>query len=82
MSLAEQLDDIRTHYDREVPAEAMALMHRAVAELEASGAADRIAGVGEALPPFRLPNQFREILNSGELLRFGPMVLTVYRGFW
>ena len=82
MSLAEQLDEIRTHFDREVPAEAMALMHRAVAELRASGAADRIVGVGEALPPFSLPNQFGETLNSSELLRFGPVVLTVYRGFW
>lgn len=82
MSLAEKLDEIRRHYDQEVPADAMALMHRAVADLEASGAANRIAGVGEQLPSFTLPNQFGETLSSGEVLRFGPLVLTAYRGFW
>lgn len=82
MALADQLDEIRRHYDQVVPVEAMALMHRAVAELEESGAADCIAGVDEQLPSFTLPNQFGETLSSDELLRFGPLVLTVYRGFW
>ena len=82
MTLEVRLNEIRRRYDREIPADSTALMHRAVAELKASGAADRIVGVGEALPPFSLPNQFGETLSSSELLRFGPIALTVYRGFW
>ena len=82
MTLAAKLDEIRSHYDQMVPAESMALMHRAIDELKQNGAADKILGVGKRLPLFELNNQFGETLKSDELLEYGPLVFTVYRGFW
>lgn len=57
-------------------------MHRATAELIASGAADRALKAGDTAPAFTLMNSEGVEVSSAELLRSGPLVLTFYRGFW
>jgi hypothetical protein len=82
MSLAEILDRARTAAESKRPPEVVAQMHRAVAELRASGAPDRILKVGEPMPAFRLPNQDGRDIDSASLLARGPLVVTFYRGKW
>ena len=54
--LAEQLETIRQGVDNRVPPDKRAIMHRATADLRASGIMDHVIKVGDRLPPFTLKN--------------------------
>ena len=82
MSLAQKLDQIRAGAEKNIPAPSLELMHRATAELEASGQLDNLIPVGAKLPAFEMNNQFGETVSHAELLSDGPLVMTVYRGLW
>ena len=62
--------------------EVVAVMHKATADLIASGQAERTLKVGAQAPTFALPNAHGEIVRSADLLARGPLVLTFYRGIW
>jgi hypothetical protein len=64
------------------PPEAIETMHRATAELKASGAENRALRVGDHAPSFRLFNQDHVEVSSDELLREGPLVISFFRGHW
>jgi hypothetical protein len=64
------------------PREAIETMHRATAELKASGLEDRALKVGDRAPEFSLFNQDHVQVNSAELLRHGPLVVSFFRGHW
>jgi hypothetical protein len=80
--LAERLETIRQGADKRIPPDKRAIMHRATADLRASGVMDRVVKVGDPLPPFTLENAFGQELRSAALLTTGPLVLTVFRGSW
>jgi len=80
--LAEQLETIRQGVDNRVPPDKRAIMHRATADLRASGIMDHVIKVGDRLPPFTLKNAFGKEVRSEDLLATGPLVLTVFRGSW
>jgi len=80
--LAEQLETIRQGVDNRVPPDKRAIMHRATADLRASGIMDRVIKVGDSLPLFTLKNASDQAVRSADLLATGPLVLTVFRGSW
>jgi hypothetical protein len=80
--LAEQLETIRQGVDNRVPPDKRAIMHRATADLRASGIMDRVIKVGDSLPLFTLKNASGQAVRSADLLATGPLVLTVFRGSW
>ena len=80
--LAEQLETIRQGADKRIPPDKRAIMHRATADLRASGIMDRVIKVGGPLPGFALKNAFGQEVRSPDLLAKGPLVLTVFRGSW
>ena len=82
MSLEEKLAKIRAGSAEQIPAEQLAIMHRATEELRASGIADRVVKPGDPLPPFALPNIAGDEVRSADLLGRGPLVVTAYRGVW
>ena len=57
-------------------------MHRATAELKASGIEDRALKVGDRAPSFTLLNQDHVQVASTDLLREGPLVVSFFRGHW
>jgi peroxiredoxin len=57
-------------------------MHRATAELIASGAAERALKAGDRAPEFTLKDADGRDMSSRELLAKGPLVVTFYRGIW
>jgi peroxiredoxin len=57
-------------------------MHRATAELIASGAAQKALKAGNLAPTFTLADPDGHPVSSADLLREGPLVLTFYRGVW
>ena len=82
MSLKAELKALQTRLESGRPADVVATMHRAVEELRASGAADRILKVGDKAPEFVLPNAAEHPIGSQALLAKGPLVVTFYRGRW
>ena len=65
-----------------VPPEAIKTMHRATAELKASGAETRALKVRDRAPAFSLFNQDHVRVASDDLLREGPLVVGFFRGHW
>jgi hypothetical protein len=64
------------------PHEAIETMHRATAELKASGLEAHALKVGDRAPSFTLFNQDHGQVSSADLLREGPLVVSFFRGHW
>jgi len=82
MSLQDTLDTLRTDFEAKAPPQAVAIIHRATADLAASGQAARALKAGDVAPAFDLPDAEGRLVRSADLLANGPLVVTFYRGIW
>ena len=80
--LQERLDAIRKGFERQAPPQALEIMHRATRDLAEVMAREPGLGVGDAMPPFRLPDQDGNVVDSADSLAKGPLVVTLFRGHW
>jgi hypothetical protein len=80
--LQERLDAIRKGFEKQAPREALEVVRRATRDLAELVARDPGLGVGDKTPPFRLPDQDGNMVDSGDLLAKGPVVVTLFRGHW
>jgi hypothetical protein len=86
-NLQERLDEFKKAFESgappyNAPREAIETMHRATAELKATGIEDRALKVGDPAPSFTLFNQDHMEVASADLLRQGPLVVSFFRGHW
>src|SRR6201993_173329 len=87
MSLQARLDAFKADFEAgkppyNVPPPVIETMHRATAELIASGAAPRARNAGDVAPDFSLKDPEGNVVSLAELLKKGPVVLSFYRGVW
>jgi peroxiredoxin len=87
MSLQAKLDAFKADFEAgkppySVPRSVIETMHRATAELIESGAAQRARKAGDVAPSFSLKDPEGNVVNSADLLKRGPLVLSFYRGVW
>jgi peroxiredoxin len=87
MSLQARLDAFKADFEAgkppySVPYSVIEAMHRATAELIASGAADRALKAGDRAPSFALKDPEGNLVQSTALLRRGPLIVSFYRGVW
>lgn len=83
MTLQAKLDAFKADFEgNQAPPEVVAIMHRATAELTASGQAERALKAGDRAPDFALPDATGTTFASKDLLARGPLVVTFYRGVW
>lgn len=87
MTLQSKLDAFKADFEAgkppyKVPYSVIETMHRATAELIASGAAQRALKAGDRLPVFALPDPDGNMVSSADLLARGPLVISFYRGVW
>ncbi len=87
MSLQAKLDAFKADFEAgrppyNVPRSVIETMHRATAELKASGLAERALRVGDRAPAFSLADSGGALVTSATLLTQGPLVLSFYRGVW
>src|SRR5437899_1350322 len=87
MTLQDRLDAFKADFGAgkpsyNVPPSVIVTMHRATAELIASGQAERAKKAGDIAPSFTLNDADGRRVGSAELLSKGPLVLTFYRGVW
>lgn len=87
MTLQEKLDAFKGDFEAgkppyNVPYSVIETMHRATAELIASGAAGRALKAGDKMPAFTLNDPDGKPVSSRDLLAHGPLVVSFYRGVW
>jgi peroxiredoxin len=87
MSLQAKLDAFKADFEAgkppyNVPPSVIETMHRATAELIASGAAQRALTVGDKAPTFALKDPEGNEVSSVALLAQGPLIVSFYRGVW
>lgn len=80
--LQDQLDEITANTRNLVQPERLEISERAVAELYASGAEERILPVGAKIPEFALRDAANRVVKSCDLLALGPLVINFFRGRW
>jgi len=86
-TLQERMDAYKKEFEsgappHNAPREAIETMHRATAELKASGIEGRALKVGDRAPSFTLFNQDHTEVASSNLLKSGPLVVDFFRGHW
>ena len=86
-NLQNRLDEFKRTFESgappyNAPREAVVKMHRATAELKASGMEGRALKVGDRAPSFTLFNQDHLQVASADLLCEGPLVVSFFRGHW
>jgi hypothetical protein len=86
-TIKDRLDEIKRTFESGAPPynatrETVETMHRATAELRASGIEEAALKVGHRAPRFILFNQDHARFASSDLLREGPLVVTFFRGHW
>jgi peroxiredoxin len=87
MSLQDRLDAFKADFEGgKLPfkptAQQLEAMHRATAELIASGQAKRALKAGDKAPQFVLDDPDGKPVSSRDLLAKGPLILSFYRGVW
>jgi peroxiredoxin len=87
MTLQAKLDAFKADFEAgkppyNVPYSVIETMHRATAELVASGAAARALKAGDKAPDFTLADPDGRTVSSADLLARGPLVVSFYRGVW
>jgi glycine/D-amino acid oxidase-like deaminating enzyme len=85
--LQSRLDEFKKAFESgappyNAPRAAIETTHRATAELKATGLESLALKVGDRAPEFSLFNQDHVQVNSAELLRQGPLIVTFFRGHW
>ena len=81
-SLKQRLAALRENIEKSLDNDALAIMHRATADLVANGLEDRVLAVDESMPRFELPDQHGELHRSETFVEGGPLIVTFYRGIW
>lgn len=87
MNLQDKLDAFKADFEAgkppySVPRSVIDTMHRATAELIASGAAQWALKAGDRAPEFILNDPDAQPIASRKLLERGPLVISFYRGVW
>jgi peroxiredoxin len=87
MSLQSRLDAFKADFEAgkppySVPRSVIETMHRATAELKATGQAERALNVGDKAPEFTLKDADGNVVSSATLLAKGPLIVSFYRGVW
>ena len=82
MSLEARLAAVREGAAKRIPADRLAIMHRATDDLRRAGALDRVIKPGMRAPDFTLLDQHDQAVTLSARLASGPVLMSVFRGFW
>jgi hypothetical protein len=82
MSLEEKLAAVREGAAKRIPPERLAIMHRATEQLRASGILGHVIKPGAMAPDFTLNDHNGAPVALASLLASGPVLMSVFRGFW
>ncbi|AFC26285.1 peroxiredoxin-like family protein [Saprospira grandis] len=81
-SFQEKMAALQKKLEGRMPADYIQIMHKATADLRASGIQEGVLKVGDKFPAFTLKNQDGSPIQSVEIFKKGPVLFTFYRGIW
>ena len=86
-SLQGRLNEFKKSFESGVPPynaphEVIDQMHRGTAELKATGIEERALKACDRAPSFTLFNQHQVQVDSADILRQGPQLVSFFRGYW
>jgi peroxiredoxin len=81
-TLTQQLADYQAGFKQRAPADRVAMMEAATAQLRATGIEATALKVGAALPALALPDALGQPVDLKALNATGPLVIVFYRGGW
>jgi hypothetical protein len=82
MTLEAKLAATRDASAKRIPPELQVTMHDATERLRASGIVQQVIKPGRMAPAFSLRDQNDQTVTLSALLAKGPVVMSVFRGFW
>lgn len=82
MSLNDDLKTLRAQVAEKSPADRIARLDGAIAEIGKDIASREALAPGDIAPDFALPNATGSLVSLSEMLVGGPVILTFYRGEW
>ena len=82
MTLEAKLAATREASAKRIPPELATIMHDAIERLRKSGILDTVIKPGAVAPAFSLHDQNGRLVALSALLAAGPVVISVFRGFW
>ena len=82
MTLEAKLAAVREATAKRLRPELQAIMHGATERLRGSGILDRVIKPGAKAPGFVLNDQNGHAVALAGLLASGPVIMSVFRGFW
>ena len=82
MTLEAKLAATREASAKRIPPDAQLIMHNATEQLRNSGILDRVIKPGAKAPDFALNDQNGQMVVLSALLTAGPVVVSIFRGFW
>jgi len=82
MSLEDKLAAVREASAKRISPERLAIMHRATDQLRTSGILDQVIKPGASAPDFTLNDQDGNPVTLSALTARGPVLMSVFRGFW
>ena len=82
MTLEAKLAATREAFGKRTPPELQAIMHSATERLRGSGILDRVIKPGAEAPDFTLNDQDGQTVALSARLAAGPVVVSIFRGFW
>jgi hypothetical protein len=82
MSLNDKLNAVKEEFAKTAPPEALKVIGRAIGDLMAPGALEKVVKEGDVIPSFELADSEDRMVSSADLLSRGPLVVHFYRGVW
>jgi hypothetical protein len=82
MSLEEKLAAVREASAKRIAPERLAVMHTATEQLRRSGLMDHVIKPGTHATNFTLDDQDSNPVTLSALAARGPVLMSVFRGFW
>ena len=82
MSLEDKLAAVRDGAAKRIPPERLAIMLDATERLRQSGILEHVIKPGAQAPDFTLNDQIGSAVTLSARLTAGPVVMSVFRGFW
>lgn len=82
MTLEAKLAATREASAKRIPPELQAIMHDATERLRNSGLLNGVVKPGDVAPQFALQDQNGRTVALSALLASGPVVISLFRGFW
>ncbi|MDB5398768.1 MAG: hypothetical protein QOF70_2611 [Acetobacteraceae bacterium] len=82
MNLEAKMAATRAMAEKRIPPELQAIMHSATERLRGSGILDRVIKPNAKAPDFALNDHNGQMVVLSALLTAGPVVVSIFRGFW